>query len=278
MDKWGWILYGVPKNLVSFVVGILVSLPLPDSLRIKSMRWFANRYNINMDEAEKPLEEYKSINDLFTRKLKEGVRPVDQEAVLVHPADSEITVMNTIQDKSFLQVKGITYSYETIIENDFVEPGYYEGGQHLTYYLCPTDYHRVHSPVDGEIIGYSYHPGRLWPVNPWSVENISQLFAVNERVTVWIKNHLGTIGVTLVGATNVGKMTLAFEKDFATNNKHFRKKSIKKYDTPIKIKKGDKLGTFNMGSTVLLFLPKNIQDLTVKKLPKKVNYGQTLKK
>ena len=92
MDKWGWILYLVPKNLLSVIVGIVVSLPLPNSLRIFSMKWFADRYDINMDEAEKPIEEYKSINDLFTRKLKAGIRPI-ADSDIVHPADSEITCL-----------------------------------------------------------------------------------------------------------------------------------------------------------------------------------------
>ncbi len=275
MEKWGWILYLVPKNLLSVVVGIVVSLPLPNSLRIFSMKWFADRYNINMDEAEKPIEEYKGINDLFTRKLKAGIRPV-ADADLVHPADSEITVAQKIESLQFVQAKGKKYSIKGILGEDFQSLEGFEGGDHLTYYLCPTDYHRVHSPVDGEILGYSYKPGRLWPVNPWSVEHISQLFAVNERVTVWIRSAKGVIAATLVGATNVGKMTLSFEKDFVTNNKHFRKAETKIYKKPIPIKKGGELGIFNMGSTVLLFLPKGyVGELNIQ-LPKKVKYGEAL--
>ena len=275
MDKWGWILYLVPKNFLSLLVGIVVSLPLPSSLRIFSMKWFAGRYKINMDEAEKPIEEYKSINDLFTRKLKPGIRPI-ADSDLVHPADSEITVAEDIKSLSFIQAKGKSYSIEGILGSEFQSLDTFEGGKHLTYYLCPTDYHRVHSPVDGEILGYSYKPGRLWPVNPWSVEHISQLFAVNERVTVWIKTTKGVIAVTLVGATNVGKMTLSFEPNFITNNKHFRKAETKVYNSPKLVKKGDELGIFNMGSTVLLFLPKGYADGLRISLPKKVNYGEKL--
>ena len=276
MDTWGWVLYLVPKNLLSLIVGIVVSLPLPNGLRIFSMKWFAKRYNINMDEAEKNIEEYKSINDLFTRKLKPGIRPI-ASSNLVHPADSEITVAQKIKPNQFIQAKGKSYSLTSVAGGGFVEEGYFEEGYHLTYYLCPTDYHRVHSPVDGKILGYTYLPGRLWPVNPWSVEHVSQLFAVNERVTIWIESSNGVVGVNMVGATNVGKITLAFDQEFITNNKHFRKDEVKKYDQPISVKKGDELGTFNMGSTVLLFLPKSIvPEAFDMELPQKVKYGAKL--
>ncbi len=274
MKLWGWILYFVPKNLLSFLVGVVVSLPLPNFLRLASMKWFAERYNINMEEAEKQLEDYKSINDLFTRKLKPGLRPI-ADSSLVHPADSEITVAEKIIQSQFVQAKGKSYSLQGILGAQPEQLSQFEGGYHLTYYLCPTDYHRVHSPVDGVIKGFYYQPGRLWPVNPWSVESISQLFAVNERVTIWIETQGGQqIAVTLVGATNVGKMTLSFAPDFISNNGHFRKKIVKNYDSPLAIKKGEELGIFNMGSTVLLFLPKGFIKEVPFSLPKKVKYGE----
>jgi phosphatidylserine decarboxylase len=261
---WGQVLRVLPKNLVSYWVGVLVHIRLPRPFAVLSMRWFANRYRINLEEAEHPLEHYRSIGDLFTRRLKPGVRPVGDG--LVHPADADVTVNEEIPESGvMIQSKNHSYSL-----NDFVLKeealSFLKGGRYVTYYLCPTDYHRVHSPVSGEIVELEYIPGRLWPVNPWSVNNVDRLFAVNERVVVWIRTETGVVGMVFVGATNVGKMTMAFDPEIVTNASHRRKAFTKTYETPIAVKSGDEVGTFHMGSTIIMLYPSSVESAsTIKK-------------
>ncbi|MCB0412753.1 MAG: phosphatidylserine decarboxylase [Bdellovibrionales bacterium] len=252
----------LPKKLVSYVVGHLTQIRRPKFLVLAVMKWFVAHYKIDMSEAEKPFEEYFCLNDLFTRKLKPGVRPVEGD--FVHPADSELTQAGEITKTgggSFLiQAKGFQYTLEGLLNSRDVDD--FDGGHYATYYLCPTDYHRVHSPVTGKIVGYSYNPGFLWPVNEWSVGNIKNLFAINERITVWIerKSSDGTlqkVALTMVGATNVGKMSLSFESGLFSNSIFKRFSARKKYSEGIPIKAGEEIGIFHLGSTVIMAYSRN---------------------
>lgn len=224
-------------------------LKLPRPFALWSMRTFAKHYNINLEEAEKSLAEYDSIGDFFTRRLKKGVRPVSH-LPYVHPADSRITSRGRINADEILQAKGRTYKISEMIDDTTWQR--FKGGSYLTYYLCPTDYHRVHSPVDGEIREIRYQPGNLWPVNDWSVANIDRLFAVNERVILDINSDQGPLSLVFVGATNVGSIRLAFDAKFRTNHTHHRTPKVQKLTQPIKVTRGQELGMFAMGSTVII--------------------------
>lgn len=266
------LLWLVPKNLLSYIVGLLVHLPLPAPLSTWSMTLFVNHYNINMEEAEYPIKHYKSIGDLFIRRLKPGVRPISNEK-LVHPADAELTSRGKVNDNTLIQAKGRAYTLDKFLQTSGTKGEQFKGdlqdGSYLTYYLCPTDYHRVHSPVDGEIVSAVHVPGYLWPVNDWSVTNIDELFAINERVIVWIKTEWGPVAVVFVGATNVGKMTMSFDEELVTNQ-YFKGQKLKEkvYDTPIPVKRGDELGIFNMGSTVIMVYP----NAALSEIPEKQNW------
>jgi phosphatidylserine decarboxylase len=257
MNLLGNLLYLLPRKALSQFVGWLVHLPLPNPLRTQSIRLFAKAYKINLQEAELEISEYTSIGDFFTRKLKEGVRPI-AESPLVHPADSVISQASEIQDGKCIQAKGKTYSVSDLLSSTEA-PKIYKSGLFITYYLCPTDYHRVHSPVDGEVTSVTHIPGTLWPVNNWSVNNIDQLFCINERVVVNIKSRLGPIAVVFVGATNVGKISLAFDKNIVSNQGHLQIRTTS-YDQPIAVSRGQELGTFHMGSTVVMLMPATIHN------------------
>lgn len=243
----------LPKNHLSFLVGRLVHWRLPSFIATPLIMAFAKFYNINLEEAEKTVSEYPSIGEFFVRKLKPGLRPI-ASTWAVHPADSVITQADIIREGKLIQAKGKTYNvqdFTTLTEalNIFKE------GQFLTYYLCPTDYHRVHSPVSGEITQVIHIPGALWPVNNWSTDNIEELFSINERVYVEIKTERGLVGVMFVGATNVGFIELAFDESISGNQLKVFKPITKKY-SDLKIKKGDELGRFRMGSTVVMLYQK----------------------
>jgi phosphatidylserine decarboxylase len=266
------ILKVLPKNLLSQAVGELAQIEKPEALAITARDWFIKRYKINVEEAELPLDHYPSIAKLFTRKLKAGVRPIGTG--IVHPCDAALNCAEVISADSLIQAKGRTYSLaQFLLQPRALET--YRGGTHLVYYLCPTDYHRVHSPVDGHIVSVKHVPGHLWPVNNWSVNAIENLFAVNERVIVNIQTVQGPVALVMVGATNVGKITMSFDRGITTNSKNKNSKvKEKKYPSPIPIKRGDEVGVFNMGSTVIMIYPPGM----IAKLPEvhKVKMGESL--
>lgn len=243
----------LPKRRLSRWIGHFMHWQGPTWWAQASIRAFAWLYNINLDEAEKPYTEYKSIGDFFVRRLKLGTRPLGS-GWAVHPADSRITQASAIDDGTLIQAKGITYKLQDFTQDPDSEKKW-AGGFFMTYYLCPTDYHRVHSPVDGAITDVRYMPGQLWPVNEWSTTNIKDLFVVNERVLVEIQTDLGAVGVVFVGATNVGHIALSFDDSIRGNQKGPHIFKHKEYTPEVPVHKGSELGMFHMGSTVVMLYP-----------------------
>lgn len=248
----GRLLFLIPKNFLSYWVGKLVHLRLPPPLGLWTVRWFAIRYRINLQEAELPIGSYLSIGELFTRKLRPGLRP--SKGDVVHPADSSLTQRGKIEKGLLFQVKGLSYLVEDFL-SDPDASAKWGGGHYLTYYLCPTDYHRVHSPVHGFVKSIKYIPGNLWPVNNWSVNHIAKLFARNERLIFNIQTQRGTVALVMVGATNVGKMSVSFDPELQTNQCTSRQIIEKNYDPPQELNPGEELGIFHMGSTVVMLYP-----------------------
>ncbi len=247
----------LPKNDLSHLVGKLVHQRLPGVLGPKSVEAFAKAYQIDMSEAELPITQYLTIGELFTRKLKAAARPVAQTRV-VHCADAMITEAGTIEHQMLIQAKGKNYTVtELLRSSSFADD--FEGGSFFTYYLCPTDYHRVHSPVEGEIIWSCHIPGELWPVNAWSVKSVPSLFAVNERVVVVVQTPFGKAALVMVAATNVGNMSMTFDDQICTRvrrgNRPMRERT---YRPPIAIKSGEEVGIFHMGSTVVMLFEKGM--------------------
>lgn len=240
----------LPKNDLSHWVGRLVHQPLPGALGRKSVELFKDFYHIDMNEAELPLEQYRTIGELFTRKLKEGARPIGKAPV--HPADSVIAECGLIEDGQILQAKGKVFSVAELLTDPRVSAEFV-GGCFVTYYLCPTDYHRVHSPVSGEIDWLCHVPGEMWPVNGWSVNKIDRLYARNERICTRIQTSVGPVAVVMVAATNVGNMSLAFDSSVRSQIRlDERSITVKNYLPKKKITTGDEFGVFHMGSTVVV--------------------------
>lgn len=251
----------LPKNHLSYIVGILVHFKWPKFINNFLIKQFAKTYKINLDEAELPIEQYDSLGEFFVRKLKPNLRPV-ASSWAVHPADSVITQAGVIQNSQLIQAKEKTYTLENFTKDPKALEKYNQG-VFLTYYLCPTDYHRVHSPVSGEIVTVRHIPGALWPVNSWSTENVHELFSINERVFVEIKTDRGPVGVMFVGATNVGQIILTFDSE-VRGNQLLGDAIFEKQYNGLLVQKGDELGMFRMGSTVvMIYGPKVCQDNSV---------------
>ena len=242
----------VSSPLLSRLVGRLADLRLPRAVLAPAIRAYARLYAVDLaDAAPPPPAGYASFNDFFTRRLREGARPVDgARGILVSPADAELVAIGRVPESERLeQVKGETYSIDALLGASG-EAAVFRGGQHATLYLSPSMYHRVHSPVDGRIVAWRYVPGRLYPVNRMGVRSIPGLFTRNERVAVLIdtEDH-GRVAVVLVGAANVGRIGLAFA-DLVTNRGRPPGRLFP--PSPLPVRRGDELGVFNLGSTVVL--------------------------
>lgn len=254
---FGFLLQFLPKKKLSRVMGRLMHLRCPQPMGLFLVWAFAKIYKINTAEAAKPVSQYPSIGDFFIRELKPGARPLADDPV-VHPADSKISQIGIISDGQMIQAKGLKYSVQEICQ-DLEAFKKYEGGLFVTYYLCPTDYHRVHAPTDMNIHQVTYAPGELWPVNQWSTHNVRNLFGINERVIIDFKAPQGLATLVLVGATNVGQMSLSFDSQIVTNvplaSGAEVTSSIRK-SYAVNLQKGDHVGTFHMGSTVVMIYSK----------------------
>ena len=248
----------LPKNLISYLVGVLVRIELPKPLAGPVHRWFIKTFSIDMNEAEHSFDKYSSIEDIFTRKLKPGSRKISDDPY-VSPSDSVLTCNEAIKDsKSSFTIKGINYNPSELVGEDFSAPSWIS-----VFYLAPHNYHRVHAPVDAKIEWVKHIPGNLWPVKPEFLKFVPELFNRNERLVFKTKPKSGgTAYVIMVGALNVGRMKTPFSKTIVTNDSHFAKTKQEIFDTPTEFKRGDEIGTFMMGSTVIvLFDDKALKSL-----------------
>ena len=243
----------LPTNLVSRLFGHFAELRLPAPLLHPLLRWYAKTFRVNLDEAGAPLESYASLNLFFTRTLKPGLRPIDQRARgVVSPVDGVLSRFGLIEKGTLIQAKGLDYRLEDLLAgSEFVSQ--FEGGQYAVIYLSPRDYHRIHSQVAGQILGYDYVPGRLFPVNLLAVSGIADLFPKNERLTTYIQNERGLTALVKVGATNVGKITVAYDPAVQAN-RWLRLGRLHRYSghENVSVERGGELARFEMGSTVVL--------------------------
>jgi phosphatidylserine decarboxylase len=152
-----------------------------------------------------------------------------------------------------VQAKGLDYTLEALLADPALAARF-RGGAFTTLYLSPRDYHRIHSPLAGQIVGYRYVPGHLWPVNAASVRGVRGLFTVNERLVTVIDTALGRCAVVAVGAMIVGRIHAFYDPTIPVSNLPRARPVSRDYRTPIPIAKGQELGAFEMGSTVILIL------------------------
>lgn len=239
----------LPKHGMSRVAGRVANLRVPWALRESVYRAYARIFGAKLEEVELPLTSYGSVNEFFTRQLKPGLRPVTPNAI-VSPVDGAVGAYGPVADDALVQAKGRTYSLAALVGDEELAHAM-DGGTFTTLYLAPKDYHRIHVPLDGDIVSATYIPGELWPVNVYAVAHVADLFAVNERIVVTIRGRAGgTMAVVLVGATMVGTTRVAFD-DLHTNARR-RDVQRRRYDPPIPVRAGDQLGHFEFGSTVIL--------------------------
>lgn len=204
--------------------------------------WFARQFALRMDEADRPLAEYGSLQELFTRHLRPGARPVDPSpAAVVSPVDARVNAFGAIEDGCGFRVKGAEYTVGALLDDEG-EAARYAGGRFMVLYLAPPDYHRIHAPLAGEVVGDRHIPGGTFPVNDAGHRYFPPVLARNERRITTLRHGSGEVAVVKVAATNVADIRLVERPD------------------PSRLEKGEEFALFALGSTVvLLFTPGSVE-------------------
>ncbi|AWI55142.1 phosphatidylserine decarboxylase [Aquabacterium olei] len=219
------------------------------------IRWFAGRYGVNMAEAAQPeLSSYTSFNEFFTRPLKPGARPIATTR-LVCPVDGAVSQCGPIDRDQIFQAKGHSYSTTALVGGDRALAAQFEGGHFATLYLSPKDYHRIHMPCEGRLTRMIYVPGELFSVNPATARGVPGLFARNERVVCVFEGENGPFVLTLVGATVVGSMATVWH-GVVNPPRPGKVREWHYADQQIVLRKGEEMGRFLLGSTVVMLFPK----------------------
>jgi phosphatidylserine decarboxylase len=244
-----------PKRLGSAVVGWAASRTLPVAWRGPLLGAFARAYRLDLDEAERPLADYPSLQALFTRRLKPGLRPqAEPVAGFVNsPVDGRMVACGRIQAGQAIQAKGLPYRIEELLKHD-PRASRFDGGHYLTLYLSPQDYHRIHVPVEGLVDQVSRVEGELWPVNPASTTHVPRLYERNRRAA-WVARGAGPdqgleVAAVLVGATHVGGVLI--DPCWLGGRALPRDGALAVPGLPCA--PGQDLGTFQFGSTVVLLI------------------------
>lgn len=241
----------LPKNAVSRLAGAVTGWRAPAPLRFAAMRAFAARYGIDLSECPS-LDCYRTFGEFFARPLHPGLRPVAPgERVVVSPVDGVVSETGAAAAGKLVQAKGLDYPVAALL-GDAALARRFEGGAFLTIYLSPRDYHRIHFPLGGRVTGYRYIPGRLWPVNPASVRTVPGLFGVNERLVTVLETPVGACALVAVGATVVGRVRASYDPAVPLTNRARARVQARDYERPIPVDKGQELGAFEIGSTVIL--------------------------
>lgn len=220
------------------------------------IRWFVGRYQVNMEEAaNSDITSYRSFNEFFTRPLKAGVRPL-ANASYICPVDGAISQFGHIHADQIFQAKGHQYSTTALVGGDAQLAAQFQDGEFATIYLSPRDYHRIHMPCAARLLQMIYIPGDLFSVNPTTARGVPGLFARNERVVCVFESEKGPFVLTLVGATIVGSMATVWH-GIVNPPRPGQIKVWNYQDQDIRLAKGEEMGRFLLGSTVVLLFPKD---------------------
>lgn len=248
--------YLIPKQALTILAGKLATAEA-GRLTTGVIRWFVGRYGVNMTEAANPdIAGYKSFNDFFTRPLKEDARPL-ADADFLCPVDGAISQFGPIARDQIFQAKGHSYSTTALVGGDRDLAAQFENGSFATLYLSPRDYHRIHMPCDGKLTRMIHVPGALFSVNPTTARGVPGLFARNERVVCVFDSAFGPFVLALVGATIVGSMATVWHGMVNPPRPGVVREWRYDENTPVDLKKGEEMGRFLLGSTVVMLFPKD---------------------
>ena len=247
--------YLLPKHLLTRVVWRVARIR---NARIKDflITQFAKAFNVDLEEVKLDVPDgFATFNDFFIRELKDGVREIDDDTdAIVSPVDGTVSAAGNIRADMIFQAKGIDYTLGDLLATDLAEVEHYIDGQFATIYLAPYNYHRVHAPLAGELVAARYVPGDLFSVNEATVSCLDGLFRRNERLIMHFRTDQGPAVLILVGAMNVGSISTPWTGEVRPRKAGVVDVLDISAHSP-QVAKGDLLGWFNMGSTVILLLP-----------------------
>lgn len=223
------------------------------------IKTFAKKYNVDMSEAKKEnFSDYESFNQFFIRELKDDARKINENpTALCLPADGRVSQIGHIDDERLLQAKGHFFSLSDLLAGDEELVNTFKNGEFATIYLSPRDYHRVHMPCDATLRKMIYVPGDLFSVNPFLAEHVPNLFARNERVICVFDTAFGPMVQILVGATITASMSTVWAGVINPPRTGEVKVWTYQGDSAIKLTKGQEMGAFQLGSTVINLFPAN---------------------
>ncbi len=212
---------------------------------------FINLYKVDMQEsARKKAADFVNFNDFFTRELSAGARTINGN--ITCPADGTVSAVGKIEHNQIFQAKKLTYSLEKLLASGNVAS--FSDGNFITIYLAPNNYHRVHFPTDASLQSSRYVPGKLFSVNPVTTNNVPDLFADNERLICDTTTHEGSVSIIMIGAMIVaGIKTPGRASPYPAAKFH-----SETFDIPRQYQKGDELGQFHLGSTVILLFKRHV--------------------
>uniref|UniRef100_A0A8C6XL08 Phosphatidylserine decarboxylase proenzyme, mitochondrial n=1 Tax=Naja naja TaxID=35670 RepID=A0A8C6XL08_NAJNA len=303
-SEWEVSLYkSVPTRLLSRAWGRLNNVELPTWLRKPVLSLYIWTFGVNMKEAAvEDLHHYRNLSEFFRRKLKPQARPVCNRHSVISPSDGKILSFGQVKNCEVEQVKGITYSLQSFLgphanhdncQNDptsccesFQKQLVTKDSNelfHCVIYLAPGDYHCFHSPTDWKVSHRRHFPGALMSVNPGVARWIKELFCHNERVVLSGYWKHGFFSLTAVGAQNVGSIRIYCDQKLQTNSPRYSKGSFNDFSfvtskdhEGIPMRKGEHLGEFNLGSTIVLIFeaPKDFNFYL--KPGQKIRFGEAL--
>jgi len=247
--------YLMPKLAMTRLAGLVASAEW-GTVTTWVIKRFVKRYNVNMNEAANAdPAHYKSFNEFFTRPLKDGVRPLSSSE-WVCPVDGAISQCGAIERDQIFQAKGHHYSTRALVGGDAALAAQFQNGQFATLYLSPRDYHRIHMPMAGKLLRMIHVPGDLFSVNPTTARGVPGLFARNERVVCEFETERGPMVLVLVGATIVGSMATVWHGQVNPP----RPGTVREWryeSQDVRLQKGEEMGRFLLGSTVVMLFPEN---------------------
>ena len=244
----------LPQHLCSRLMGFFTDSKI-SWLKNWMIKKFIKKYEVNLEEAQRQSpEQYQSFNDFFTRKLDTNARIIDKNTnSIISPVDGCISQVGAIKQQSIIHAKGKNFSLESLLAHNLENIKLFENGSFATLYLAPKDYHRIHMPVDGKLQSMQYVPGKLFSVNHSTAAEIDNLFARNERVINIFETDHGPMAVIMVGAFFVASIHTAWAGEVAPGK--LTQPIV--YQNPIEFCKGDDIGHFQLGSTVVLLFAEN---------------------
>ena len=239
----------IPRRLATQFIGWIskVRQPLVRDLSIGLWRLFADP---RLDEAAKPA--FESLHDCFIRELKPGVRPIDRDPVaLTSPCDAIVGASGTVDGDVVIQAKGLFYTLHDLLDDPELER-LYRGGRYVTLRLTSSMYHRFHAPYDCRVVHLNYFSGDTWNTNPIAVNRVEKLYCRNEHAVIQTKLAAGHV-VTLVPVASI--LVASIRLHFIDVPLHLAYDGPRAIACDAAFEKGDEMGWFELGSTIIVFAP-----------------------